>query len=63
MSMRYPRIGAFPSSSPPLIFFDPTNFLSVEVFSLLSQIDSQNWEDWMKWETESSGVQGSRGMS
>lgn len=58
MDMRYPRIGDFPSSSHPLIFF-----LSVEVFSPLSQIDSQNWEDWMKRETESSGVQGSRGMS
>lgn len=65
----YPRIGVFTSSSHPLIlilsFLDPIT-LSLwwsHVFSRLSQRDSQTLEDWMKWETESNGVQGSKGMS
>lgn len=50
------------SSSHPFISW-PYN-LSLcwsHVFSPLSQRDSQTWEDWMKWETESSGVRGSMG--
>lgn len=51
------------SPSHPFISWPSNVFLCwCHVFSPPSQRDSQTWEDWMKWETESSGLRGSTQM-
>lgn len=63
LGVRYPGKAAFPSSFHPLIlsFLDPATFLSAEAMFSVLRLAAKTWEDWMKWETESSGVQGSGG--